>query len=506
MQITRTPAPKSTVRLEIELPPERLDRALDAAVRTLARRTRIPGFRPGKAPRPVLERHLGPGVVLDEAVEHLMEDAYREALLQESILPLANADVELVQAEEGKPLIFKATVPVRPEVTLGDYRNFNFKPEIETIDDARVDKVIEELRDQNATLAPVEDRGAKDGDYAVISFVGTRDGQPFEGGTSERMPLILGQERLIPGFEANLIGKKVGDTTEFDITFPDDYPEASLAGQVAHFSVEMRELREKILPDLDEDFLASLGEFESLDALRADIRRRLESNALDRARHQFADRIIEYAVANATVELPDALVDQEVEVMHDEFKGSLARQGITEEAYLKALDKTAADLHADFRPNAEKRAKTLLVLSKVADTEGVEVPEADIEAEVAQGRERYAGDARLTAYFDSERGRSFIRSTLRRSRVVERLIDEWLAAHPEHPPLPHLEDAEATAVDPTHVEASAGSTEAEPRPNSETPTGSASVDPAVPADSAEPNESTDPADPADPVDEPAAAG
>jgi trigger factor len=459
MQITRTSAPGSTVRLEIELPPERLDRAVDAAVRALARRTRIPGFRPGKAPRPVLERHLGPGVVMEEAVDHLMQDAYREALVQEDLLPLANADVEVVQAEEGKPLIFKATVPVRPEVTLGDYKNFNFRPEIETIDDARVDQVIEELRDQNATLAPVEDRGAKEGDYAVISFVGTRDGQPFEGGTSERMPLILGQERLIPGFETNLIGKKVGETTEFDITFPDDYNEQTLAGQLAHFSVEVRELREKILPDLDDDFLASLGDFASLDALRADIRRRLEGNALDRARHQFADRIIEYAVANATVELPEILIDQEVEVMHDEFKGSLARQGITEEAYLKAIDKTTEDLHADFRPNAERRAKTLLVLSKIADTEGLEVPESEVEAEVARGRDRYAGDARLVSYFESDRGRSFIRSTLRRSRVVEGLIDEWLAAHPDHQALPHVEDAEASAVVDSQAQADAAVSE-----------------------------------------------
>ena len=446
MQITRTPAPKSTIQLQIELPPERLDRALDAAVRALAKRTRIPGFRPGKAPRPVLERHLGPGVVMDEAVDHLMQDAYREAIIKEDILPLSNADVEVVQAEEGKPLIFKAIVPIRPDVKLGDYRNFNFKPEIDTIDDARVDQVIEELRDQNATLAAVEDRGAKDGDYAVISFVGTKDGQPFDGGTSERMPLILGQERLIPGFETNLVGLKVGDTTEFDITFPDDYPDESLAGKPAHFNVELKELREKILPDLDDDFLASLGDFASFDALRTDIRSRLEANATDRARHDFADRIIEYAVANATVELPEVLVDQEVEVMHDEFKGSLARQGIGEEAYLKAVEKSHDELHADFRPNAEKRAKTLLVLSKVADAEGIDVPDADVEAEVEQGRQRYAGDERLTSYFGSDRGRSFIRSTLRRSRVVEKLIDEWLAAHPEHPPLLHLEDVAGSAV------------------------------------------------------------
>ncbi len=448
MQITKTPAPKSSILLEIELPPERLDRAVTQAVRVLSRRTRVPGFRPGKATRPVLERALGPGAVLDEAVDHLIQDAYREALIAEDILPLSNADVEVVQAEEGKPVVFKATVPVRPEVVLGDYRGFNFAPEIDVIDDARVDQVVGELRDQNASLAAVEDRGAQDGDYAVISFVGTRDGEPFDGGTSERMPLILGQERLIPGFEANLLGLEVGGSTVFDITFPDDYGEPSLAGKVAHFAVDLKELREKILPDLDEDFVAGLGAFASVDELRNDVRRRLEGNALDRARHGFADRIIEYAVANATVELPDVLVDQEVEVMHDEFRGSLARQGITEEAYIKATGKKGDELHAEFRPGAEKRVRTLLVLSKVADAEGIEVPDADVEAEIAQGRERYADDRRLIEYFESVRGRAYVRSTLRRSRVVETIIDRWLVDHPEHPALPHLEDAPPSIVEP----------------------------------------------------------
>jgi trigger factor len=458
MQIIRTPAPRSAVQLEIEVPPDRLDRAVGEAVRRLSRRTRVPGFRPGKAPRPVLERTLGPGVVLDEAVEHVVQDAYREALISEDILPLTNADVEIVQAEEGKPLVFKAVVPVRPEVELGDVRHFNFTPEIDVIDDARVDQVVEELRDQNATLAAVEDRGAKEGDYAVISFVGSRDGEPFDGGSSDRMPIILGQERLIPGFEANLVGLEVGGTTEFDITFPEDYGEESLAGGEAHFRVELKELREKIQPELDDDFLASLGDFASLDALRTDIRTRLEANSIDRARHTFADRIIEYAVANATVELPDVLIDQEVEVMHDEFRATLARQGITEEAYLKAVEKSEADLHAQFRPDAERRVKTLLVLSKVADAEGVEIADADVDAEVARGRERYAGDPRLLEYFESERGRAFIRSTLRRSRVVEDLVDAWLAEHPEHPPLPHLEDRPGSAIEapPAAVPAAAG--------------------------------------------------
>jgi trigger factor len=258
------------------------------------------------------------------------------------------------------------------------------------------------------------------------------------------------------------MGLEVGGKTEFDITFPDDYVETELAGKPAHFAVEIKELREKVQPDLDDDFLKTLGDFADLPALRADIKARLERNALDRARHGFADRIIDYAVANATVDLPDVLVDQEVEVMHDEFRGTLARQGISEEAYLKAVEKAESDLHTEFRPGAEKRVRTLLVLSKVADEEGVAAPDAEVEAEIARGRERYADDPRLLAYFDSDRGRSYIRSTLRRSRVVEQLIDEWLAAHPEHAPLPHLEDAPTSTIDSGQAAADAASAASEP--------------------------------------------
>jgi trigger factor len=455
MNVTATPAPKSSVILEVELPAERLSRAVDEAVRALSKRTRVPGFRPGKAPRGVLEAVLGPGAVLDEAVDRLVQNSYRDALVEQAILPLTNADVEIVQAEEGKPLIFKATVQIRPEVELGDYKNFNFAPEIETIDDPKVDRVIEELRDQNGTLAPVEDRGAQNGDYAVIKFEGSQDGVPFEGGTAERMPLIIGEDRLIPGFEDNLVGLSVGDKKSFEITFPDDYLEKSLAGKQAQFDVELRELREKVLPDADDDFARSMGDFADMAELRTGVKERLERNALDKARHQFADKIIDYAVANATLDLPDVLLDQEVEVMHDEFRTSILRQGIDEAAYLKVTGKSEADVHADFRPDAEKRVKVLLILSKVAEAEGVTISDADVDAEVERGRQRYAGDAKLAKYFESDRGRSFIRSTLRRSRTVEHLVDQWLAAHPEHPALPHVEDGPSGAIDSPSAEASA---------------------------------------------------
>ena len=460
MNVTVTPAPRSTLAVRIEVPAEKLDAAILEAVRHLSQRTKIAGFRPGKAPRAVVERIVGKEAVLDEAMDHVVQRAYRDALIANDILPLTQGELHVEQGEEGKPVIFTATVQVRPEVTIGDYRNFNFTPEIETIDAEKVDKVIEELRDQNATLAPVEDRGASNGDYGVIGYRGTRDGVPFDGGTAERMPLILGEERLIPGFEAHVVGLKPGESTAFDIDFPEDYPEATLAGKQARFEVELKELREKIQPVADDEFAQSLGSFADLASLRAEIQQRLERNALDRARHSFADKIIDYASNNATIELPDVLVEQEVEIMHDELRGSLARQGIEEASYLKVTGKTEADMHADFRPGAEKRVKTLLVLTKVAEAEGIEVADAEVEAEVARARERYGSDRRTMAYFESERGRSFINSSLRRSRLVERLVDEWLAAHPDHPRLPHAEDDETIAIEsPVEVGESEDDTE-----------------------------------------------
>lgn len=457
MNVTVTPAPRSSLNVRVEVPPERLDAAIAEAVRHLSQRTKIHGFRPGKAPRAMVERVVGAEAVLEEAMDHLVQKAYRDALHEQDILPLTQAEVNVEQGEEGKPVIFSATVQIRPEVQLGDYRSFNFKPEIEAIDEPKVAKVVEELRDQNATLAPVEDRGARNGDYAVIGYTGTRDGVAFEGGSAERMPLILGEERLIPGFEANVVGLRPGEKGAFDITFPDDYPEVSLAGNSARFEVELRELREKIQPAEDDEFARSIGGYADLAALKVEIKARLERNALDKARHEFADKIIEYAAANATLELPDVLVDQEVEIMHDELRGSLARQGIDEASYLKVTGKSEADLHADFRPRAEKRVKVLLVLSKVAEAEGLEIGDKEVEEEVSRARVRYGSDKRTMAYFDSERGRSFIRSTLRRSRLVEKLVDEWLTAHPEHPALPHLEDDDPGALSgPADAESESG--------------------------------------------------
>ncbi|HEX5465777.1 MAG TPA: trigger factor [Candidatus Limnocylindrales bacterium] len=469
MKVTATPAPRSTVHLEVEVPPEQVSRAVDLALRHLGQRTRVPGFRPGKVPRPMLERALGvrrddpaaPNPIHDEAKDHLFEQTVGQALVEADVAALDIPQPEWLHFGEGTDgAAYALALPVSPKVELGDYTAYPFAPELEPTDAASVDKVIEELRDQHATLVPVEDRAAADDDYAVISYEATRDGQPFEGGSAERFPLILGKERMIPGFEAQLVGLREGEEKTFELTFPDDYPDSSLAGQKASFHVTLRELRAKVLPEADDEFARSVGDFADLAAMRADVQRRLEANARDRARHLFADRIIEYAVANATVDPPDLLVDREVEVMHDELRLRLAEQGIGYDEYLKVTEKDDAALHAQFRPDAEHRVKVLLVLETIADKEGLVVPEELVEAEVARDRERTGRDRKLADYFASERGRRYVRTTLRRSRIVEELVDRWLAAHPEVGPLPHLEDASATpeADAQTEPTAEAGST------------------------------------------------
>jgi trigger factor len=448
IKVTTRPAERSTVVLEVEFPPEQVRRAVEESVRHLARRTKVPGFRPGKAPRALLERALGisrddpgaPNPLYDDAKEHLFERSVLEAVRDKELDVLSIPEPVWLEFGEIGGASYRVSLPLRPEVKIGAYTDYPFGITVDEVNDESVDKVVEQLRDQQASLVPVESRGAQQDDYAVISFSATRDGAPIEGAQSERTPLIIGRERFIPGFEAQLLGLHEGEQKKFKLKFPDDYGEGELAGVEAEFDVTLLELREKRLPAADDDFARGVGAYDDMTALRSEIRRRLERNALDRARHVFADRIIEFAVANATVELPDLLVERELEVMLDELRIRLAEQGIGFEDYLKATERDESKLLADLRPDAEQRVKTLLVLSEIAGKEGIEVGDAELEVDVAQSRERYAGNPRLVAYLESERGRAYTRSLLRRSKTVETLIDRWIEQHPEFANVQHLHD------------------------------------------------------------------
>jgi trigger factor len=450
MNVTATPTDKSTVVLDVELPAASVQRAIDEAVRHLGRRTRVPGFRPGKVPRPMLERALGvrrtdpaaPDPVYDDAKEHLYESSVVEAITERDLDILSIPQPEWIRFVEGEGAAYRVVLPIRPEVKLGAYTDYPFGIDIDEIDDEKVERVVEQLREQNASLVPVEGRGAQEGDYAVIGFVGRRDGVPFEGGTAERYPLRLGSDRMIPGFEQALEGMVEDEERTFPLTFPPDYGEASLAGQDVEFTVTLRDLRVPDLPDVDDGFAQSIGSFRDLSHLKDDIARRLAASARDHARHAFSERVIEFAVANATVTIPELLVEREVEVMHDELRVRLAEQGIEEAAYLLAVEKTIDQLHTEWREPAEHRVKVLLVLSAVADAEGVEASDAAVQAEIDRARARSAENPKLISYFESPRGRAYLKATLRRTEVVELLVDRWLEAHPEVGPLPHLHDSQ----------------------------------------------------------------
>ena len=437
---------QSTVVLEVHITDKELQNAINEGVRHLARRTRIPGFRPGKAPRPMIERALGvdrtdpeaPDPVYDEAREHLYQRTVIQAVAEsgKDVLELPR-EPEWTQFEEGVGATYEVTLPVRPEVELGDYTDYPFTPEIEEVTDEQIDEVIEQLRDQQASLVPVEDRGAENEDYAVISFEGRRDGEPVDGAQSDRFPLVLGKERMIPGFEAHLVGMKEEDERTFSVTFPDDYAEESLQGAEVEFNAKLLELRERKLPEANDEFAGLVGEFEDMGELRADLVTRMGVNSLDRARHQFADRIIEYAAGNATLELPDVLVEREIGVMIDELKVRVSEQGIAYEDYLRVTEKDEAALREDSREQAEQRVKVLLVLGAIADKEEVAVSDEEVQFEIDRvNADPNAGDS-IKQYLDSDRGRSYIRSQLRRSQTVEMLADRWIEAHPEFENVQH---------------------------------------------------------------------
>ncbi len=437
---------QSTVVLEVQITDKELQNAINEGVRHLARRTRIPGFRPGKAPRPILERAYGidrsdpeaPDPVYDEAREHLYQRTVVAAVteLGKDVLELPS-EPEWTSFEEGVGAVYQVTLPVRPQVELGDYTEYPFAPEISPVDDDQIDQVIEQLRDQHAALIPVEERPARNDDYAVISFEGRIDGAAVDGAQADRFPLIIGKERMVPGFEANLIGMDEDDERTFTVTFPDDYAEESLQGQEVEFTTTLLELRERKLPELDDDFAGVVGAYDDVAAMRADLEKRMQVSALDRARHAFIDRIIEYATANASLTLPDILVDREVGVMIDELKVRVSEQGIAYDDYLRVTEKDEAALREEYREGAEQRVKVLMVLGAIADKEEVVVADEAIQAEIDRANaDPNAGDS-IKAYLDSDRGRDYIRSQLRRSQVVEMLADRWIEAHPEFSEVQH---------------------------------------------------------------------
>ncbi len=388
MKTSVTELPDSRVRVEVEVPAETVGRGLQRAARGLAKEMRMPGFRKGKAPPSLVVQRLGFGTVLQDAIRESLPEWYEEGLLGSGISPVGDPNIEIVSAPEaeGEPLEFKFEIGVRPPAKLGEYKGLEVgRAEPEPTEEI-VDREVERIREGFTKLEPVE-RAAAEGDVLLVDFEGLRDGKAFEGGKANDYLLELGGGQLIEGFEEQLSGAEAGEERTVEVTFPEDYQAEELAGEDAVFKVEVKEVREKVLPELGDDFAAEASEFDTLDELRADIAKRVSEAVEERAEQDFRVAAVDAAVEAATVELPDALVEARAEERWDRVERQLAARGMDPDAYLQMQGKTREELLAESKPDAERELKREAVLAAIAAAEAIEVSEEEMVEALAHTAE-----------------------------------------------------------------------------------------------------------------------
>ncbi len=437
MKTVVTELPDSRVRVEVEVPADLVGRGLQRAARGLAREMRMPGFRKGKAPPSLVIQRLGFGTVLQDAIRESLPEWYEGGLLSSGISPVGDPNIEIVSAPEaeGEPLEFKFEIGVRPPATLGDYKGLEVgKAEAEPTDEI-VDREVERIREGFTKLEPVE-RAAGDGDVLLVDFEGLRDGKAFEGGKANDYLLELGGGQLIEGFEEQLTGAEAGDEREVEVTFPEDYQAEELAGEDAVFKVEVKEVREKVLPELDDDFASEASEFETLEELRADIAKRVSEAVDERAEQDFRVAAVDAAVDAATVEMPDALVQARAEERWDRVERQLAARGMDPNAYLQMQGKTREELLEESKPDAERELKREAVLAAIAEAEAIEVSEEEMVEALAHTAEH----ERTTPEKLLERLRENGRDAMVREDIAVRKAIDLVAESAK--PIP-LEQAEA---------------------------------------------------------------
>ena len=421
MKVTNEKTENSQAFLTIEMEPAEVEESLEESYNRLVGRTNIPGFRKGKAPRVVLERYLGKESFLQDALNHLLPQAYEKAIKEQKIEAIAQPQIELAQTD---PVIFKATVPLPPTIKLGVYHNIQVVPEPVELNEDNVGATIEQLRHQFATWEVV-DRPVDFGDLVVLDIESNTEGEPFLNQQGTRYQVLRDLPFPAPGFAEQLLGIKKGGEKEFKLQFPPDYPRGELAGKKSSFKVKIGEIRQEILPELNDDFARQVSpDFKTLDSLRERVATNLRLNAEEKARIDFEERVIEAVVDISQVEFPPILVEMEIDRLLDERSRRLKMEGKDLEEYLKSINKTEEQLHEELHPIAAKRVTRSLVLGRVVEEEKVEVSDSEIDAEI-ENMLKGATEKKdeLKEFFNTPQSRDSLKQLLITRKTIQRLVE-----------------------------------------------------------------------------------
>ncbi len=410
--------------LVIELPVEDVAKAFTKAYQKLVQQVNIPGFRKGKAPRKMLEMRVGPDGMRSEAFDFIIPDAYRRAVEENSIEPVGRPEVTEVTLNEGEPCVFTVSVITKPEVTLGDYKGLTVESPSTEVTAEEVDKQIEALRERHAKMVVAEDAALGQGDFALIDFEGTVDGKPFSGGQSKGYPLEIGSGSFIPGFEDQLIGAKSGEEREVKVTFPADYFVAELAGKEAVFMTKVNDVKRKELPELNDDFAKEAGDSDTLVEMKEKTLAKLTEAAKNKDEAAFREAALKKAVANATIEVPEIMVDDQVEHMVQDLDMSLRQRGLDLDKYLGYMNTDIAGLRERYRPAALEEVRTELALEAIVKAENISASDEERSEEVEKMAKAYKmSDADLKKLLADKRHAEAVTETILRRKAAQLVVD-----------------------------------------------------------------------------------